>query len=283
MTFKIALAQIAPQLGDIEANCRLHLDTIREAAAAGAELVVFPELSLTGYALGARAFDVALDMGSDVPVLGALLAASQGIDVVFSFVERDERERIYISAIYASGGQVVHRHRKIYLPTYGLFEEGKYFAPGQDVRAFDTRFGRLGLLICEDLWHMSLPYLLWQDGADALILLSSSLEHGLGSDAGSTADRVTGIGRTYATLFTTFVIHVNRAGVEDEAHYWGGSTVFNPQAILLAQGPINEPALIVADIDMSELALARRRLPLLRDERPDLTARVLERIRGEHG
>ncbi len=277
MQFRVGLAQIAPALGDLAGNLQRHLDVAAEAVARGGDLLVFPELSLTGYRLGDRAFDVALRADAGDPTFAALLAASEQLDLVVSFVEVDERHRHYIAAVYLSAGRLVHRHRKVYLPTYGEFDEAHTFAHGDRVRAFDTRFGRVGLLICEDFWHASLPYLLWQDGADLLLLLSASIEHGAG-EATSTADKVRAINRAYALLFTDYVIHVNRAGVEGDGAFWGGSTVYGPDAALLAEGPCHEPALVVATLDSDALRAARLRLPLLRDERADLTRRELERI-----
>jgi len=277
MKINVGLAQISPVLGDVEANMSIHLDTIRQARTSGIGLLIFPELSLTGYKLGEKTFDLAIRATADDPVFGRLLAASEGIDLVVSFVERDERYRYYICAAYLSGGRLIHRHRKVYLPTYGMWEEGKLFAHGDTVRAFDTRFGRIGLLICEDLWHTSLPWLLWQDGADILILISASLNRGE-HEGRRTADKVVALNRAYALLFTSFVIHVNRSGVEGGDRYWGGSTIFGPDMSLLAEGPREAPAIVRATIDTDDLRAARIDLPLLRDERTDLVARELARI-----
>ena len=189
----------------------------------------------------------------------------------------DGPSRHTITAAYLSNGRLVHRHRKIYLPTYGAFDEAYSFAHGDRARAFDTRFGRMGLLVCEDFWHAGLPYLLWQDGADILLLLSASAEHGLGETV-STSEKVLAINRAYALLFTDFVIHVNRVGREEVGDFWGGSTVYGPVPTLLAEGPPHKPALVVATLDTDALRPARHRLPLLRDERADLIVRELERI-----
>lgn len=279
MSLRIGLAQITPSLADVGANLALHLSVIAEAIEQSVDLLIFPELSLTGYFLGERAFDVAVRTRRDDPIFGRLLAASEQLDLVVSFVERDERGRYYIAAAYLSGGEIIHLHRKVYLPTYGMFEEGRYFAHGDRARAFDTRFGRLGLLICEDFWHASLPYLLWQDGADVLLLISASVEHGLGNaPETATAGRVDTILKAYAILFTTFVVHVNRTGLEGDNCFWGGSTVFSPEGARLAQGPFGEAQLVIAELNLDDLQPARQRLPLLRDERADLTLRELERI-----
>lgn len=277
MKFNVALAQIAPVLGDVAANLALHRDAISAARAAGAELVVFPELSLTGYALGDRAFDVAIRAAADDPTFAQLLAMSAEIDLVASFVEADERHRLTISAAYLAGGRLVHLHRKLYLPTYGLFNESRVYTPGRSARAFDTRFGRMGLLICEDLWHASSPWLLWQDGADILILISASVEHGQGEALG-TADKVLLMCRAYALQFTDFVIHVNQTGADGSGRYWGGSVIYGPDASIIQEAPRDETAVVVGQIDTGLLVPARRALPLLRDERTELVARELRRI-----
>jgi predicted amidohydrolase len=277
MNFNIGLAQIAPRLGDIHYNLSLHLDMVHQAAAKQVDLLIFPELALTGYGLADRAFDVAIRTKADDTTFKTLLDASGQIDLVASFVEIDERHRHFITATYLSKGRMIHRHRKIYLPTYGLFDEGRFFAAGDQARAFDTRFGRMGLLICEDFWHPSLPYLLWQDGADYLVLISASVEHGQ-TEAVSTAGKVLAINRTYALLFTNFVVHVNRTGEEAGGRYWGGSTIFGPDGDLLIEGPHDEPALVMTTIEPSALRPARINLPLLRDERANLTYRELGRL-----
>ncbi len=277
MKFKLALAQIAPTLGDVTANLVSHLDIVAHARMDGVDLLIFPELSLTGYALGDQAFDVAIRASADDPTFGRLLVASEQLDLVVSFVEVDERHRYFISAAYLSEGRLIHLHRKLYLPTYGLFNESRVYTPGRSVRAFETRFGRVGMLICEDIWHASSPWLLWQDGADILILISASVEHGQGEALG-TADKVLSMCRTYALLFTDFVIHVNQTGEDDSGRYWGNSIVYGPDASLLLEGPRDEAALVVGEIDTGLLAPARRALPLLRDERAGLVAGELGRI-----
>lgn len=277
MRFNVGLAQTAPILANVAANLQCHLDQVAMAAARDADLLVFPELALTGYWLGEHAFKVAIRADATDATFTALLNASHQLDLVTSFVEVDERYRHYITAVYLSEGQLIHRHRKVYLPTYGAFDEGRTFAHGDRARAFDTRFGRMGLLVCEDFWHASLPYLLWQDGADILLLLSASTEHGLGEEV-STSEKVLAINRAYALLFTDFVVHVNRVGQEEGGNFWGGSTVFGPDAALRVEAPRHAPALVVATIDTGDLRVARQSLPLLRDERAHLTARELERI-----
>ncbi|MCH8341867.1 MAG: carbon-nitrogen hydrolase [Chloroflexi bacterium] len=277
---KLAIAQIDTVLGNVEANLEKHMARIDEAVQAKADLVVFPELSLTGYALQDLTAEVALRPASDDPTFQTLLRASQRADLLVGFVEEDERHRIYNSAAYLSQGEILSIHRKVYLPTYGMFDESRYFAWGDSIRAFDTPLGRLGVLICEDFWHASPPYLLWLDGADLLLFISASPGRGLDTgDALESARWVEHVAQAYASLFTTFVTNVGRVGFEDGLGFWGGSVVFDPHGELVARGPYHEESLFYAELDPRQLHRARTRLPLLRDERTELVHRELQRIR----
>ncbi len=280
----IALAQINTTLGDPAANLEKHLDYIRQARAAEADLLIFPELSLTGYALQDLAAEVAHHPAPEDPIFAPLLEASRGLDLVVGFVDEDRRHRFFIAAAYLAGGEVLHVHHKVYLPTYGLFDEGRFFAWGDSIRAFNTRFGRVGIAICEDFWHASPPYLLWLDGADLLIFTSASPGRGLRDDEKLESARwVEHINRAYASLFTTFVAHANRVGYEDGLNFWGGSTVFDPDGGLLGRGPYHEESLVLVEADLNQLHRTRARLPLLRDERTALVQREMMRIAGKTG
>jgi predicted amidohydrolase len=281
MKLSIALAQINTYLGDVPANLEKHLSLIKDARTAGADLLIFPELSLTGYVLQDLVPAVAHQPDKDDPVFQPLLKASQDIDLMVGFVDEDERHRFYIASAYLSKGEILHVHHKVYLPTYGLFDEGRFFAWGDTVQAFDTRFGRMGILICEDFWHASPPYLLWLDGADMFLFSSASPGRGLNSEPQLESARwVEHINRAYASLFTTFVAHANRVGYEDGLNFWGGSTIYDPNGDLIAQGPYHEEAVTYAEIDLNQLHRTRTRLPLLRDERTNLVLRELGRILG---
>ena len=279
MQLNLALAQINTTLGDVQANLEKHLGLIAEAKKQEADLIVFPELSLTGYVLQDLVPTVSHRPVDDDPAFKHLLKASQEIDLVVGFVNEDTRHRFYIASAYLSGGKALHVHHKVYLPTYGLFDEGRFFAWGDSVRAFDTRFGRMGILICEDFWHASPPYLLWLDGADVLLFTSASPGRGLNdSEKLESARWVENVNRSYANLFTCFVAHSNRVGYEDGLHFWGGATVFDPNGERIAQGPYFEEALTLAALDLNQLHRTRARLPLLRDERTALVQRELVRI-----
>jgi len=279
MKLNLALAQIATKLGDVESNLEKHLDYIEQAREQKADLLVFPELSLTGYVLQDLVASVAHRPAEDDPVFKHLLKASHDLDLMVGFVDEDSRHRFYIASAYLSGGKVLHVHHKVYLPTYGLFDEGRFFAWGDSVRSFDTRFGRMGMLICEDFWHMSPPYLLWLDGADIMLFSSASPGRGLTErDKLESARWVEHVNKVYASLFTSFVAHSNRVGFEDGLHFWGGATVNDPNGELLAKGPYFEEALTFAELDLNQLRRTRARLPLLRDERTALLQNELTRI-----
>ena len=281
-TVKLGLAQITTTLGDVEANLAKHLDYIEQAREQGVDLLTFPELSLTGYSLQDAAHDVAMRPTKDNPIFAPLYEASQDMDLIVGFVDEDRRHRIYIAAAYLAEGELVHVHRKCYLPTYTMFDEGRHFAWGNDPRAFDTRFGRVGVLICEDFWHASLPYVLWMDGADILLLTSASPGRGLNTeprlDSAAWVEHVT---QGYANLFTNYVVHTNRVGFEDGYNFWGGSIVYAPNGEKVSHAPYFQEDLMITEIDLGDIRRARARLPLLRDERPRLTMRTLQRILDE--
>jgi predicted amidohydrolase len=278
---KLALAQINTFLGDVDANLEKHLTLIGDARTAGADLILFPELSLTGYALQDLVPQIAHRPTPDDPIFQPLLEASQDLDIAVGFVNEDSRHRFFIASAYLSQGKILHVHHKVYLPTYGLFDEGRFFAWGDTVQAFNTRFGRVGMLICEDFWHASPPYLLWLDGADLFLFMSASPGRGLNTEPQLESARwVEHINRAYASLFTSFVAHANRVGFEDGLNFWGAATVHDPNGELLLKGPYHEEALIMVDLDLNQLHRTRARLPLLRDERTALVSRELARILG---
>jgi predicted amidohydrolase len=160
-----------------------------------------------------------------------------------------------------------------------LFDEGRFFAWGDSIRSFDTRFGRVGMLICEDFWHASPPYLLWLDGADIMLFSSASPGRGLtDKEKLESARWVERVSKAYASMFTSFVAHCNRVGFEDGLLFWGGATVNDPNGELLVQGPYFEESLTTTELDLNQLRRTRARLPLLRDERTALVQKELDRI-----
>ena len=281
----VALAQIAPHLGDVPRNLQRHLAVIDEARRGGAHLLIFPELSLTGYFLKDLVPDVALRL--DAPELRDLAAAADGVDVVVGGVLETEDVRFHNAAFYFSNRRLHHVHRKVYLPTYGLFDEQRYFAQGDRFRTFDAplptakqpRPWQAGLLICEDMWHMSAPSLLARQGVDVLLCPSSSpgrgVTHGTALGTALSYDAMT---RTFAQLTTSYVLYCNRVGYEDGVHFWGGSRVVDPDGKVCVEGGDGEE-MVWHRIDLDALRRVRLAYPMLRDERHDLTDAETDRLR----
>jgi predicted amidohydrolase len=280
---RIALAQVAPRLGDLEANLARHLELIAEARGSGASLVVFPELGLTGYLLQDLAAEVAMRL--DDPRLATLAEATHGLSAVVSFVEESADHRLSIAAALLEDGEVRHVHRKVHLPTYGMFDERRFFAPGDMLRAVPSRLGvGLGLAVCEDFWHLSTPQVLALDGAQVLINVSSSPGRDLArtNEVGlGTATSWRTLMRTYAQLTTSFVVFCNRVGVDESLSFWGGSEVIGPTGGAVFSAPLFEEGLFCVDIDLADVRRERISLPLLRDERPELVAREWQRLIAE--
>jgi predicted amidohydrolase len=287
---RIALAQIAPRLGALDENFGRHRELLAEARASRAGLVVFPELGLTGYLLQDLAAEVAIrrdDPRRAPRRLAALAAATRGdahgpLSAVVSFVEESADHRLFIAAALLEHGEIRHVHRKVFLPTYGLFDERRFFAPGDLIRATPSRLGvGLGLSVCEDFWHMAVPQLLALDGAQVLINVSASPGRDLAAtnEAGlGTASSWRLLMRTYAQLTTSFVVFCNRVGVDESITFWGGSEVIDPAGRPVFSAPLFDEGLFFVDVALDDLRRERVTLPLLRDERLELTARELGRI-----
>ena len=277
---KIALAQIVPKLGDVDANVDMHLDILEKARKEKADLVVFPELGLTGYTLKDLAEEVALDPASD-PRFRRIVARSKGLSVVVGFVEEGPADRglFYNAAAFIADGKIIHVHRKVFLPTGGIFEEAKFFAQGQDFRTFRAPFGRTGLLICRDFLQYGSSYVHYASGADVIICISAAPGRGIaGGDAFETSRMWELMGEAVSYFSTAFVIYANRAGSEDGVTFAGGSFVFAPGGRLITRASSADPDLVFCRADLSAVREARRKWLFKRDEKPEVIWRSLERI-----
>ena len=276
---RIALAQCAPALGAFKRNIAMHQEWIARAKAERAELIVFPELSLTGYYVKDLAGELAC--AADDARLQPIADASRDLDVCAGFVERGRDARLHIAQGYWSRGKLVHVHRKVYLPTYGIFDDGRYFGPGDRFEVFQSVAGPAGIAICEDLWHVSVPYLYGATGATIVLSPADSPGRGVaeGGDLG-TAESCRLMDRFYAQYLTMYIVFVNRVGHEDGIAFWGGSEVVAPDGSVVARAPDFEETLLMAEVDTDLVARERDRNPLIRDERTDLVVAQLERARG---
>ena len=282
MEYRIGLAQCVPRLGDLDANLELASGWLRRAAAKGAQLTVFPELALTGYLLADLVPDVA--MRADDTRLAALSREVPGMLVAIGFVEETEAHRFCNSAALLRDGELIGLHRKVYLPTYGMFDEGRFTRPGDRIRthAVGEPVGRIGLSICEDFWHASLPMLQAQDGAGLLVNLAAGPARAPGSSAGLAA--IAGWHKmqdTYALLGTVAIAFCNRVGNEEGLTFWGGSRLLAADGSTIAQAPLYEEALLVGALEADDLRMQRYSLPLLADERLELVGREMDRILAE--
>jgi predicted amidohydrolase len=278
----VGMAQMAPRLGDVEHNLALHLETLQRARQNGARVVVFPELSLTGYFLKDMVPEVAVKL--DSPIVKALADASDGLDVIVGAVIEERGAQFYNAALYFSNRRLHFVHRKVYLPTYGLFDEGRYLGRGDRFRNFTPGFGDescdAGILICEDMWHPSAAGLLARQGVDLLFCISSSPGRGVRADEGlGTASSYDAMTRTYAQLYTSYVIYCNRVGYEDGVAFWGGSRVVGPDGVVLCEAEGRSEQLLLAKLDLGAVRRARIANPLLRDERHDVNDAENRRIR----
>jgi predicted amidohydrolase len=276
---RVALVQSHPVLGDLDANAAAAQEAIEEATAGGAGLVVFPELALTGYAVGE--VDGDLTRRASDPVLLGLAAAAGDAGVLIGFHEDGGRSN-YNAAAYYEGGRLVHVHRKLYLPNYGIFDERKYFSPGQTMRAFATRWGGMATLICNDAWQPQLPFLAVQDGAQVLLVPTASAQS-LFPQHYDAVEYWRDLTRFYGRMYQSYVVFVNRVGVEGDLHFWGGSHVVDPWGEVVAAAPEEREALVYADLDLDRVRHRRREVPLVREARLALLEREIRRLVDEGG
>lgn len=282
MEYRIALAQVETRLGDLDANLEIAADAVLRAATEGAALLLLPELALTGYLLQDLVPEVALR--ADDPRLLAIGDDAPGMLVAVGFVEETDDHRYCNSAALVRDGVLVGLHRKVYLPTYGLFDEGRFTRAGDRVRTHEAGapIGRIGLSVCEDFWHASLPMLQALDGASLLVNLAAGPSRAPGSSAGLAA--IEGwhkLQDTFALLGTVPLAFCNRVGNEEGLTFWGGSRILAADGSTVVQAPLWEEALVVGTLDSDDLRMTRYGLPILADERLELVRRELDRIIAE--
>lgn len=278
MPYTIAIAQTSPHLGRLAQNVEEARTLAREARTRGADLCIFPELALTGYDLKDLVPEVALRPQDEL--FQDLLATSQEISLIVGLVERSEEDLYFNSAYLLDRGEIVAHHRKVYLATYGMFDEERYFTRGRQLRTWPSRFGRIGLLICEDVWHPSTVNIVAQDGAHTVFVLAASPTRGLPAELEESEATVMwqDMIRFYARMYGCYVIYANRVGCEDGVTFFGSSTVIDPWGRVLTRGDRFSQELLIAAIDDGEVRRSRLVLPLLGDEDLHLTIRELERI-----
>lgn len=279
---RITLAQLDCRLGDVDANLERAEGAIGEAVRESSDLVVFPELYLSGYSVGDVERDVSLR--PDDERIEDLAARAGRAGVVVGFMESGSRGlHTYNSAGYYEDGRLVHVHRKLYLPTYATFEERKHFTPGPSMRAFPLAGAdRAALLVCNDAWQPQLAFLATQDGARVLIVPAASAQSTF-PERYDSRGYWRGITRFYGRMFQLFVIFTNRVGTEGDRRFWGGSHVVDPWGNVIAEAPEGREDLLTVDLDIDDVRRRRRDIPLVKEARLGLIRREIERLLDEGG
>ncbi|MAF65052.1 MAG: carbon-nitrogen hydrolase [Planctomycetes bacterium] len=282
MDAKIHLAQLEPTLGNLDANLELHLDAVDGACGEGADIVLFPELSLSGYFLKDQTAEVALSL--DAAPLARLRERSREVSIGVGFVERERDGRRFNSYAFLEDGETLHVHRKVHLVTYGMFEESRDLGPGERFGVIESRHGRLGVLICEDAWHLTGGWLYFLDGVDALVVPSCSPARGVSSDGeglGSSRKWSALLG-AQAILFQSWVLYVNRVGCEDGVTFAGESRVIDAFGDEVARLEGLDRGSLSVTLDSRATERARLKTPLRRDEKAWIVRRELERLEEAH-
>lgn len=271
----LAIEQFSPQLRAPEANLA-HI--VR--AAEGVDLLLTPELSLTGYDVGDAAHHLALPLepGAPFPLDNARTDAA----FVIGMIERGRDGTPYNACTLVRDGRVLHRHRKIYLPTYGMFDEARFFGSSDVLEPYDLDGWRIGMLVCEDFWHPGLVYVLATAGIDVLLVQAAGPGRGVWE---ADDDRVpfasmeswTRIARTTALLYGIYVALANRTGVEGAVTFGGRSIIVAPDGSVLAEADSRD-ARIEAVLRRADLLAARRPGSHIRDEDPHIVRRALDRL-----
>jgi NAD+ synthase (glutamine-hydrolysing) len=275
MNSTVAIAQIAPGLGKLGANIAKHVSLIERAREQGAGLIVFPELSLTGYTVRDMNFELCLR--PDDARLQVFRDLSEHLTIILGGVEESDVYGVYNSAFVFDRG-VCTTYRKIYPPDYGIFEEGRYFLRGESAALIDTRLGRLGVLVCEDLWHVSLPLLQALDGAELICVISASPTRLPAAGLPTLPEINSEQHRSLCRLLSVNMVFVNRVGYEDGVNFWGGSEVIDASGRVLYAAGTREEELGFAAVSSDSLRYARRESRHILDEDPYLLQRELARI-----
>lgn len=270
MAFSVAVAQFAPLKAEIEKNLDTIAEIILQAQDEGAELVVLPETSTSGYFLEGGVLESSLTAEGLVRELNRRLMGkvTRTIDVALGFYQNDAGI-LYNSALYAeflpTGTRLVHVYRKFFLPTYGVFDEERFVTRGRDLGVFDSRLGRIGMLICEDAWHGVLPTLCAVNGAQILLVPSASPARGFNGEDIENHDRYRRLFRAISEEHAVFCVNAQLCGFEGGKGFIGGSMVLDPFGRIIAEAPLADPHLLLAEIDTDLVAISRAQSPLISD------------------
>ena len=267
---KLALAQISSRRENKRENLRKIEEFTMKAKEQNADLVIFPELSLTGYVLHDQIYELAEIIPGPSTKRIENLAKKTGMHIIFGMPERSEKTKatIFNTAVFVGPNGFIGKFRKMYLPTHSVFEEKRYFRPGYQIAAFNTPIGNIGLFICYDLFFPEVCRLTRLKGAELIVCISASPAVRRNYFEILTAAR--------ALENTAFLAYVNLAGVEEGLQFWGGSRLVSPTGDLLAKAKYDEDDLVIGEVDYRDIRPAETFIPTLRDLRPELFEKLKE-------
>jgi predicted amidohydrolase len=262
--FKIALAQISSKPGDKKGNLKKIEQAAIEAKKQKSQLLILPEMSLTGYVIKDRIYELAEEIPGHSSKLVERIAKETGVHIIFGMPELSSNTRatFHNTSVLVSPRGLVGKYRKMYLPTHSVFEEKRYFRPGYQTAVFNTELGRIGLLICYDIYFPEVTRLARLEGAQLLVCISAS------PAVRRSFFEILTIAR--AVENTTFFAFVNLAGIEDGLQFWGGSRLVSPSGKVLVQAKYDKEDFVTCDIDYADIKPIEAFIPTLKDLRPEL-------------
>ncbi len=267
---KLALCQISSKREDKKSNLHKIEQLTERAAQQGADLAIFPELSLTGYVVLDQIYGLAETIPGPTTTKIEALAKRTGMHVIFGMPELSEKTQgtIFNTAVLIGPEGLMGKYRKMYLPTHSVFEEKRYFRPGYEPAAIETTIGNVGLNICYDVFFPEVFRLTRLKGAQLMVCISASPTVRRSYFEILTAAR--------ALENTAYLAYVNLAGVEDGLQFWGGSHLVSPTGEVLARAKYDEEDFVVCELDFGDLKTAETFIPTLRDLRPELYDKLKE-------
>ena len=266
----LALIQIRPEKGPIEKNAALLQAAFAQMAEQPPQLIVLPEAALSGYFLEGATFECARSAQEVADLLANAWQAvsAAAVEVVCGFFEND-RGTLYNSAlavrVASDTVQILHVHRKIFLPTYGVFDEARFVTRGRQLRTYTGMGGTTAIAICEDLWHGLVPVIVALQGAQVLIVPSASPGRGMSSSQIGSVERWHALLRLVASEHGIYVLYSGLVGFEGGKAMSGASCIIDPFGNIVGTAPIFEPAILRAQLDLDDIGVARASLPLLGD------------------
>jgi predicted amidohydrolase len=263
-SFRVALAQISCKRGDKTANLKKIEKTATNAKKQGADLVIFPELSVTGYTMRDQLYELAETIPGPSTNIITNVARKAGIHIVSGIPELSEKTQatIYNTAVLTGPHGLIGKYRKMYLPTHSVFEEKRYFRSGYEAVALDTDIGKIGLIICYDIFFPEVSRLARLKGARLIVCISAS----------PAIRRLFFETLTVARAIenTAFLAYVNLVGIEDGLQFWGGSRLIGPQGKVLAKAKYDQEDVVIGQVDYADMRSIETFVPTLRDLRPEL-------------